>query len=317
MIVVSFFSGLGNQMFQYAMAIVLGECYGYQNIKGSVLRYQYVNEHNGYELDQILDEQIRFLNVDEEKKFEKIEYIGKMCHCHGFIGKHRKLMQIILYCERKMRERNGCQTITDYQSPIFNEAVFLLHNVEMSDWYVKGYWQNWGYFKRHQDIILQKLQLTKVILNEVQKEQEREICTSVSVSIHVRGGDYLNSQTFDICGERYYEAALKRVEREIGIDRKNMKLFVFTDEISYAKKIIPWNTVTFISNAETGVDMYLMAKCRYNIIANSTYSFWGAFLNNNKDKKVISPKYFYIYRGVRHLFSVPDEWIVIQNEDVY
>lgn len=319
MVIIPFTGGLGNQLFQYALMLVLKEHYKSQNIKGSKMEYKYVKDHaGGYVLDRVLTEQIGFLNVREEKKYEKLRYMGIVCHCNRLIGKNRKLLKAVSYCERIICENNTCHTVTDYKVPIFNEAVFWLPDIEKQDWYLMGFWQNWNYFKKYEKMIFHKLWLDRIVLNAMQKKLEEKMLHTLSVSIHVRGGDYINNTHFAVCNRKYYDMALKCLEKEIGIKKSDMNIFVFTDDISFAKKMVPHEDITIISNSEPGVDMYLMSKCKHNIIANSTYSFWGAFLNRNKSKKIISPKYFYVLRGgIRTLFSVPDDWIVIQDENVY
>lgn len=124
----------------------------------------------------------------------------------------------------------------------------------------------------------------------------KEITNSNSVSLHIRGGDYLRSDNYflGVCTPEYYEKAINLILKK----NKDAHFFVFTNDFPYAESIlssIKLGKKSFTLVKENNIydqaqDLYLMSCCKHNIIANSTYSWWAAFLNTNKEKIVVSPR---------------------------
>ncbi len=129
------------------------------------------------------------------------------------------------------------------------------------------------------------------------------------VSIHIRRGDYVNNRFYiDLCESDYYEQAIKMFPNE--------KFLVFSDDIEWCKVYFKDRGFEFVDvlNPDGSMrsevdDMNLMASCKHNIIANSTFSWWAAFLNPNKDKKVIAPRDWFV-DGLERTVC-PIEWIKI------
>lgn len=143
---------------------------------------------------------------------------------------------------------------------------------------------------------------------------KEKIETENSVSIHFRFGDYLESQNVDkygnICTNEYYEKAILYINNHVA----NPKFYVFSNDIERAKSIEYLSDAIFIEKArfedyEDWYDMYLMSKCKYNIIANSTFSWWGAWLNRFPDKIVIAPKKW--INTYNYLDIYPEGWVEI------
>ncbi len=132
------------------------------------------------------------------------------------------------------------------------------------------------------------------------------ICSSRSVSIHVRRGDYLdashNGIYEGICTCDYYERAISLIEREI----PQAEFFLFTNDVEWTKEHLSGERRTVVEGGseETGyLDLYLMSRCEHNIIANSSFSWWGAWLNPNPDKKVIAPSRWLNGRECRDIYT--------------
>jgi hypothetical protein len=114
------------------------------------------------------------------------------------------------------------------------------------------------------------------------------------ISVHVRRGDYLNPGTVEyhgILGETYYREALGRLEASVG---KEAKLFVFSDDAAAAEQVlnfVPKSQLVHVRGdpERPWEDMALMARCRHHVIANSSFSWWGAWLNRSPDKIVVAP----------------------------
>lgn len=129
------------------------------------------------------------------------------------------------------------------------------------------------------------------------------------MSVHIRRGDYLKfPDIYPICGLDYYERAAEMMRSRLG----NVHFLVFSDDLNWAKGnlTLPGPTV-FIdlgSYRREELDMMLMRECRHNIIANSTYSWWGAWLNRNSSKIVIAPRGKY---SADQQEIVPNDWIQV------
>jgi hypothetical protein len=146
------------------------------------------------------------------------------------------------------------------------------------DYIFDGYWQHKNYLNR--DLIIQETEDSEIsdyILNNY-KFLAQEEC----VSLHVRRGDFLSLQnSYTILDKNYYNKALDLFD-------KNIKIVVFSDDIEWCKSNLDYKNMVFI-NSSSILDLYSMSLCSGNIIANSTFSFWGAFLNK-KNPKVVTPK---------------------------
>lgn len=142
---------------------------------------------------------------------------------------------------------------------------------------------------------------------------EKEILNSNSVSIHIRRGDYTNKENMKLFGiyssPKYYKRA---IELELS-ENPDCKFFVFSDDPDWVRKnmIIP-NAVFVDSNTgnDSWIDMYLMSLCKDNIIANSTFSWWAATLNSNRNKRVYYPRKWFIWDNP-DIFQ--NDWIAVDN----
>lgn len=180
--------------------------------------------------------------------------------------------------------------------------------------YCTGYWQGAGYLEGIEERIRGVFRFPE--LNEENRQYGEQIRDSVSVSVHIRGGDYLNEYTAplfgNICTAEYYEQAIRYIlEKESG---KNVRFFVFTNDPDYAKGLscMDGRQVTYITGnegKEAFRDMQLMSMCRHNIIANSSFSFWGAWLNGNPDKIVVAPARWKNREEIKNM--CPAEWVRI------
>ena len=153
---------------------------------------------------------------------------------------------------------------------------------------VEGYWQNTRYFKDIWDALSEELIFNKLIYTGKVEEQIKK-CDN-NIGIHIRLTDYVDAAEAygGICTSEYYNGGIDYIEHLTG---GKCTLFVFSDNIKEAKKIIGRKGVYYVEDdkAPCWYDMYLMSICNHNITANSTYSWWGAWLNKSKDKIVIHP----------------------------
>lgn len=191
----------------------------------------------------------------------------------------------------KLRRKLLPQTVHWYKEKQMYDPE-LLHYREM---YLSGYFACEKYYA---DILPE---LRKMIrfpeIEDAQKRMTNEeilekIRNSHAVSVHIRRGDYLqpeNAAMFgNICTEEYYESALNYMKERI----EDPHFFIFSDDVAYVKKQYPGKEYTIVDinhGDDSFYDMYLMSRCRHNICANSTFSFWGARLNGHEDKMMIRP----------------------------
>lgn len=178
-----------------------------------------------------------------------------------------------------------------------------------------GFWQSEKYFKNIEGVIRQEFTLKYPLSTKswgwkeiIEKDRE-------SISIHIRRGDYIHNKDTNnfhgVCGLDYYREALQKLTEKKG---KDVEIFVFSDDIAWAKEnlylphISHWVSGLGIPDYE---EIYLMSLCKHNIIANSTFSWWGAWLNKNPNKIVIAPKQWFSHKTADDLDILPKEWLQI------
>jgi hypothetical protein len=117
-----------------------------------------------------------------------------------------------------------------------------------------------------------------------------------SVSVHVRRGDYRqNASFFVVQSKNYYTRALNYIDKKTQVEH----ILVFSDDIPWCKRNLADKRMIFIENQPDYKDIFLMSLCTHNIIANSGFSWWGAYFNENKDKIVCAPERWFGSSGVK------------------
>ena len=271
--IVQIIGGLGNQMFQYALLIALRERFK-QDIKYDTCFFNGYSIHNGFELDKIFDITAKKAELQEIKKIY-----------YPFIGHYSLFRFYKHFCPVLKSEIRETKAI-GFQKEVFERD---------EDIYYDGYWQDYRYFQNYRDKIIEEFQF-KIDLDDKNKAVFNQLQSTQSVSIHIRRGDYLKNKRFKgICDIEYYSKAIEKVK---GIINGDATFILFSNDINWTKmNIVPligednqiiladWN-----KGPQSYLDMRLMSACHINIIANSSFSWWGAFLNKNKDQIVIAPK---------------------------
>ena len=172
------------------------------------------------------------------------------------------------------------------ENMMYDENIFLLDNIIL-----EGYWACERYYSDIMDELREKLEFPP-LPNERNIKVAEEILNCNSVSIHLRRGDYLtkeNQAMFGgICTDIYYGNAIDFIRE--GVEKP--VFYIFSDDPSYAAKRYQGNEykIVDINRGKNSLyDIYLMSQCKHNICANSTFSFWGARLNCNRDKMMVRP----------------------------
>lgn len=179
-----------------------------------------------------------------------------------------------------------------------------------SNVYMKGWFQNEQYFETIRDILLEELQLKHDVKQNITLEkllQEKNI-----VSVHIRRGDYIKLGM--VLPMAYYQQAVSYMENKL----KEPKFLVFADDTAWAKHVFADRQDVFyigdIENYRDYEELILMSRCKHHIIANSTFSWWGAWLNSNTEKLVVAPRIWDRENPnltrVAHGF-IPKEWVKI------
>jgi hypothetical protein len=214
----------------------------------------------------------------------------------------------------KIKRRLGSLKLVNEKGYQFNpEIMELKGNI-----YLNGYWQSEKYFEAIRSNLLSEFSLKNSLLDKLESNESLRkikalINTTNSVSVHFRRGDYVSdsvtSQFHGTCSMSYYQNAIKRIVAEI----PNPHFFLFTDDPEWVKsqKIIEGFPSTLAVTSNMHLDMYLMSQCQHNIIANSSFSWWGAWLNRNPEKLVIAPKRWYakVELNPQTQDLVPENWI--------
>lgn len=284
--------GLGNVMFQYAFLCELrkraNEACCFFVYRKSLF------DHNGYELEKLFKvHPYKGLNAIQRAYIYILEFLGTLKIPNFFF------LRLFFRTIRLSGE----------DSFIYYDSVFNYPYKNIVFW---GMWQSPKYFKHVEEEILETFQFDRNMISHYTRELLDIIEHSNSICIHLRRGDYMNDQYkggFSLCcPTKYYELAMEYIKKKI----EKPVFFVFSDDIEYAKMILKSEHIYYVDGNKkenSWQDMFLMSCCQHNIIANSTFSWWGAFLNPNKEKIVIAPKRWWYYLEKDDI--VPEEWIRI------
>ena len=284
--------GLGNQMFIYAFKVFL-------NKKSKTLLFHPYCDHSprygnsGYQLE-------KFFAIKKESLYDKFVLSLLTCYWH-FISIFPKKVRRLLLRLIGIKEKVVLDNFVFYEEVIkeeYSHTLFL------------GTWQSEKYFISAAEDIRKEFVFkvdsvnadTRSLLNKLPL-----LCTTVS--IHIRRQDYLSpkykSGFGGICTLDYYKNAVKFISNQI-----NDPLFlVFSDDIEWCRKNLQLDNSMFIdwnTGDNSWQDMLLMSNCKHNIIANSSFSWWGAWLNPNPEKIIIAPRIW--WNGLKDDI-VPDEWV--------
>jgi len=193
-----------------------------------------------------------------------------------------------------------------YTSTIYNKIPFL-DNMK-----IVGHFQSYKYFDCCKDLILDNFKISQEMENKIVNRYRVEV-EGVTTSIHIRRGDYLNLiGHYEMLDSEYYSKALEHIG---GVGT----IFVFSDDIEWCEKNInlgEGKKIVFVKDQSDVEDLWLMTKMTNNVIANSTFSWWGAYLNQNENKKVVAPsKWFGPKRTKNNMLEtkdlLPEKWIII------
>jgi hypothetical protein len=203
------------------------------------------------------------------------------------------------------------------RKPYLRREKSLAYDPAITGWedesYLHGYWQSDKYFAS----IEEHLRKVFVMIPPMSPENAAiadQIKAGPSVALHVRRGDYVALGASAVCDQAYYTAALRAVTDGLP---KDPKVFVFSDDPTWARNNldVPFEKVVVdLNGRETAhEDMRLMSLCHHNVIANSTFSWWSAWLNSNSKKRVAAPARWFANDHQRNPDILPSDWIAIAS----
>lgn len=293
MIVSNLIGGLGNQLFQYACGHAVAQRHGVP-LQVAIDQFAGYRLHQGYELARVFA-----VDAAVASGHTLRERLGPW---HGPLA-------------RRLRARVmpglGCGGRACFEPP----AGRYWPGIERAgpDAYLHGYWQSERYFETAADGLRQVLRFRQAPSDENARWLERiEGCASVSV--HVRRGDYItnpkNRRIYAECTAGYYRAA----QAHIRAAQPGARFFVFSDDTAWARQALAADSdgdvlvVDHNRGAASWNDLRLMSRCRHHIVANSSFSWWAAWLGEQPGTIVIAPQRWYVQPG-RGLDVVPQRWL--------
>ncbi|MGN7808440.1 alpha-1,2-fucosyltransferase [Flavobacterium johnsoniae] len=285
--------GLGNQMFFYAFKLYLRE----NGIKAHLVwnEYFFTKQHNGVELFEVFNIQIDKLTKN------KIFFLVKI---------NKSLLPDIYKRILGRIAKSKYLLVTKFKQTTPYSFDNVLAFTTKKNIYLDGFWQNYNYLDPVRDKVLKEFNF-KLPEKFSENNLLKQIRDCNSVSIHIRRGDYLDPKFANlnvINSNEYYLKAIDHIKEKV----ESPLFFIFTDDLAWAKNEFISNDFVFIEgniNKDAYLDMYLMSQCKHNIIANSTFSWWGAWLNINPLKTVIAPNFWTV--DTLSSLLCPPEWIFL------
>ena len=246
---VEIMGGLGNQLFQYAFSRYLQKL----GVKNVVLRKDFFT-----------------IQFPENNGITKREFVLDKYNTQYVVAAGEKTYRD--YCDEN-----------DYRDDYAVGSDEVLY---------EGYWQNIDFYNAVKKEIQEELKLKPEFIDDSMAAVEKDMSSCNSVALHIRRSDYLtqvNAQIFEQLTQDYYASAVSIIEQ---YTHEKPVLYIFSDDPKYAaenmKDFMGCRTV-IMPSGEPYQDMYLMTKAKHNIIANSTFSWWGATLNANPDNITVAP----------------------------
>ena len=289
--IVCFSGGLGNQMFQYALYKEL-QSKGKSDVKANLAEYQN-NAKRKFELPRVFPD-IRLENDENDIYTKRKTAYLKLRTGRNWVAYFN---YHLLFC---------CIYFKEKEDSVYDKRVYKLRNAA-----IYGYWQTEKYFSNIREE-LRKDFTFQYGEKQLEKIRNKFLNDEKAVAIHIRRGDYLKKPTIygNLSEGSYYKDAIEIMDSKLD----GAHLIFFSDDIPWVKRHYDFPDAIYISEEmferyESWYDMCLMSSCAHNIIANSSFSWWAAWLNQNQNKIVIAPKKWLNDRETPDIWC--DGWIVL------
>lgn len=270
--------GLGNQMFQYAAGFAVAK----RTVSRLALDLSYLNKNASGRYTQ--------------RKFELPDFNISAREASGIERWQVKSSVIGVLTGKKYRK----VTDTGCDPEQFRKIS--------GDMYLNGFWQHEDYFRAYRKELLHEFRTVK----ELPSELVNQLREKNTVAIHVRRGDYV---TFAAAANfhgtlrmDYYKNAVNYLEKKAG----DLRFYIFSDDPAWCREAFEWlpGAIIHEPSAKPATDLALMSTCAHQVIANSSFSWWAAWLNNNPHKMVVAPKQWYAVTNAPPS-PVCSDWILI------
>jgi hypothetical protein len=289
MIITQLTGGLGNQMFQYAA----GRCLAYS------LNTELKLDISLFRQDKLRDYDLSVFSITEafaaDADLNRVRY-----PLPRTIKNPAKLLKWVIHNDAPIR-------FVKERQFHFDPAFFTIKD----NVYLEGYWQSEKYFKKIEPLIRKEFRFRNTPGAQVQELSER-IREGNAISMHIRRADFVTNPsanaTHGACSVGYYQKAIEKISHLA----KDPRFWIFSDDPAWVKKNISIDFPSYcisdhhLKNYE---DMYLMSCCRHHIIANSSFSWWGAYLGSYPEKIVIAPERWFKKTDKNTEDLLPESWI--------
>ena len=276
--------GLGNQMFIYALYLRMKS--RYQNTRIDLSDMVHYHDHYGYELHRV------FPNTEADE-ISLPQWL-------------KKILEFLFF--RTILERHEHGSLRHYDGPVHWPLV-----------YYKGFYQDLMYFDGCEEEIRRAFRFDTSKAGEQNIELIKQMeADPYSVALHVRRGDYMKPQFYEnigrVCQVPYYRRAIDEMSHLL----PETHFYVFSEDVDWVRENLPLPEDAVFVNWNTGSDswqdMLLMSCCHHNIICNSTFSWWAAWLNAHTDKQVLCPDRWYANDN-GNIPLYPNDWTRVSAED--
>lgn len=273
--------GLGNQMFIYAFYLQMKRSFG--NVYIDLSDIMHYDVHYGYEMNKVFGL--------PQTEFCIRQWVKKVMEFLFF--------KTIIERKQKSMEAFSCS----YIWPLI---------------YFKGFYQSEKYFSEVKDEVRRLFSFDISRANKRSLDMMRQMDNDPkAVSLHIRRGDYLQPKHWEaigrICQLPYYRNALEEMEKRV----KTPHYYVFSEDLDWVKQNLPMDNATFIDwnkGEDSWQDMMLMSHCRHHIICNSTFSWWGAWLNPSEEKLVVMPDQWTSQADSSAFMAEQGNWIRVKTD---
>ena len=293
MICVQLNGGLGNQMFQYAFGKALATKHKTELLLDTS---RLINDKTGitnrsFELDIFKIDKQQPRKTDTEK-LKPLFY--RIVNVLAFKAGFRGIQTSKYFIEKGFS---------------FNSSIEKIGK----DCFLSGYWQSYRYFQSIESIIREEF-LFEPTLDNTNKDRVIQMANKNSVSLHIRRNDFVNNKYHDIhgtCSIEYYQKAAEYIAGKVN----EPFFFIFSDDMDWVRVNLNLNfPCVFVSGnigKQSYIDMQLMSQCKHNIIANSSFSWWGAWLNANPNKIIIAPSQWFADEKMNAQTTdlIPKTWV--------
>lgn len=294
MVITKIVGGLGNQMFQYAIGRAMAEKH---NLPLKLDIADFKTYRRPYFLDKFTIKE-DYLPDDIAAGFRKYET--------------RRSPWLLFQNLKSIKHRNYR---LEKPSEYFKFNPDFLEPAPIGDTYLNGYWQNEKYFSDFRSVILKDFKLKPEFGITDALIQEVETCDSISLHFR-RGADQVN-KIYGVPSPDYYNRAIDHIS--LNRRDKKLKLYIFTNEVEWVRENVRFDLPTIFVTEQGRLtdfqELVLMSHCRHNIIANSTFSWWAAWLNDYPERIICAPNPWFINKPDAFDTSglLPTPWIKINS----